>query len=348
MGNLEQMPVPIQHNEEYPPLPKGLEEFNSVRIAINAEAAKRQRAVDEGELMEILQENSLFQANENLPETDAVLHRMECDNENCAEASNAVESLIYAGHGNRQNNENLSGDFFTIRQEKDGNGNHTEKISLIDAEGHGAGATPSAILSSSFLKAAEKEGIEDPLVALDIFLSSLNTKRREVSLLRAKIETRADAPAKTLSLERAGNGYAFWVDGNETSGFKLKMVSETQIVKTNNDFFEPIDLDKGATTVIGWNLLARYAQKNGALAPDTFSLPKDAGVFFSTDGVFDMKNAQTDETFIEELPAITQKFFQENRGRDRQYIERALFELIKQCSQEYIQTDDETLFKIAA
>lgn len=300
---------------------------------------RRAKTCFESELMDVLLSSSLLSKNRgDSLENNVVEKPFSCTNENCLTETNLVKG-VYRGYGD----ENLSGDVFRVIQQKTKEGIQTDML-LLDAQGHGGGAAPLALLASSFLEAAEKEGVNNPLLALDEFISSLPLNRSEVSLQKIRIENRDEGAEKTLSIIQAGEVYAFWVEGGKNSGWKLKIIAPEKM--EGSDSLQPIVLGEGSQLgVIGYGVAEMVS---GTPTAQTFSLPKDAGVFFSSDGIFDSINSENGKRLVEELPQIATRVFTESAGIDRQQAEERLFGEIKALSEKYTQTDDETFFKITA
>lgn len=301
--------------------------------------ARRTKTCFESELMDILMNSSLdAKDGDNSPE-NLIEKPFDCMNEKCLGATNLVKG-VYRGY---DDGENLSGDIFRVTQNKIKGGTQTDML-LIDAQGHGGGAAPLALLTASFLEAAEKEGVKNPLLALDDFISSLPLNRSEVSLQKIQIENRDEDAAKTLSITQAGEVYVFWVEGGKNTGWKLKIVAPEKF--KSNDGLEPVTLGEGSQLgAIGYGIAGLVS---GTPTAHKISVPKDADIFLSSDGIFDSVNPKNEKRLIEELPEIIARVFTENTGAERQQMEENLAREIKELSEKYRQTDDETFFKIAA
>jgi serine phosphatase RsbU (regulator of sigma subunit) len=306
---------------------------------------RRSQTLFESELMKLLLESSLLAPNESSsPENEVFDKPFKCANKKCLEQTNLV-SGVYRGH----DPENLSGDQFRITRRKTGESMRTDML-LIDAEGHGGGAAPLALLAALFLEAAEKEDVEHPLVALDTFIASLPLARSEISLQRAVIESRDNDKEniKTLSLTQAGEMYAFWLEGDKDTGWKMKIIMPESNEK--QETVDMLELEEGSQMGnVGYGTFERTAKKWGIVPhAQTFSLPKDAGVFFSSDGIFDAENPKDGKRLVEELPKIVSRVFKENTGKDRRELEENIFKEIQETTKTHKQTDDETFLKIAA
>jgi hypothetical protein len=299
----------------------------------------RRKILFESELMKLLMDSSIFpQENKDALENGVLDKPFVCANEACLAETNLVRG-VYRGYGA----ENLSGDAFRVLQQKTEKGTETDVL-LVDAQGHGGGATPLALLTVSFLEAAEKEGVKNPLLALDEFISSLPLNRSEVSLQKIRIENHGEDASKALSITQAGEVYAFWVEGDKEAGWRLKIIAPEKMER--NEATEPVSLgNESQLGAIGYGVAGMIS---GIPSAQTFFLPKDAGIFLSSDGIFDSINPENGKRLVEELPNIIARIFKENTGVERQRVEESLSREIQALSEKYTQTDDETFFKIAA
>lgn len=299
------------------------------------------KRISETELMRLIQESGILfeQETEEAGEAEAFSWPFICKNEECLKTTEGIES-IYKGH----DEQNLSGDYFQVKRQNSGKKTLTN-IFLIDAQGHGGGATPLALLAASFLESAEKAGIKDTPSALDEYLDSLKINRKEVSLQKISIEETEGENTKKISFLQAGEGYVFWIDGSKEEGYRVKIISPEEIRK--NEAVDWLPFEEGSITGnIGFGTLPLIAEKEGPLHSQIINIRNDASIFFSTDGIFDSLDHRTGNRFKEEFSDMCLRVLKETHGKERKNVENRLSEEIRKISKEYEQTDDMTMVRI--
>lgn len=298
------------------------------------------------ELLDQMEESGVKpERNQSIPEAEVFDVTLPCEGEKCLKLSEQIERY-YKGYGDNEPI-NASGDYFRIKRQKTDTGAIRTDLLLSDAQGHGAEAKPLSLLVASFLRNIENEESREMIVALDAYLASLRVQKKEVSLVRATLEEEENAPNKKLSFMRAGEAFAFWVEGDKDSGYAVRIISDKSI-KGGESVHIVFPTENSATGPLGDGTTEGVEIINGPLEPQTFDLPRDVAVFLASDGIFDMRNRQTGEDVKHGFSEICRQIMKDTKGMERAEIEHRLFEELRRIANEYEQTDDITLIKLAA
>lgn len=302
-------------------------------------------AVSDFELIDLLKDMPIFPVEqvETALSSETFEQPFICGNAECEMFSERVEA-IYAGYDGKH----LSGDYYRVWRCEDGNGQNVVDIALIDAEGHGGRALPLAMLTASLLQSVDGRDEREAIESLDAQLASMRIERKEVSLQKATLKYGPNASSKELSLVRAGQCYAFWVDGDREAGYVVKIITPEKLGKSVG--LEPLMLETESETVnIGFGMVADVEKKDGLIHPQIFQLPKDAAVFFASDGIFDMFNPKKENTLKEHFSLLCDTVVGDAKSfaLDREMVEKRLFDELRRVVGEYEQTDDITVVKVA-
>lgn len=282
--------------------------------------------------------------NRSIPQAEVFDVALPCEGEGCLRLSQQIERY-YKGYGDHEPI-TASGDYFRIKRQTEANATRTDLL-LLDAQGHGAEAMPLAMLAASFLRKIEDEESREMIVSLDAYIASLCLQKPEVSLVRATLEEEENAPTKKLSFMRAGEAFAFWIEGDKESGYTVKIISDKSI--TGGESVEIVPpTENSATGPIGDGAVVELRKVIGPMEPQTFDLPRDVAMFLASDGIFDMLNRQTGEDVKHGFSEICQQILKDSKGVDRTEVEHRLFEELRRIAKEYKQTDDITLIMYLA
>lgn len=299
------------------------------------------------ELIQQMQESGVkFERNQSIPSAEVFDLAFSCEREECLGLSEQIQA-IYRGYGDG-GSVNVSGDHFRIRRQKTGKeGTIRTDLLLLDAQEHGAKAMPLALLAASFLRAIEDRESREIIVALDAYLAPIRLQKKEVSLVRATLDEDENAPTKKLSFMRAGEAFAFWIEGDKETGFVVKIISDRSI--TSGESLEIVQpTENSGTGPVGDGVTAEIETINSFMEPQVFDLPRDAAVFLASDGIFDMINRRTGRPLKEHFFEICRNIMKEMKGKERGEVESRLFEELQRVVEDYEQTDDITVIKLAA